>query len=102
MVKQTLHAKDTELKDLQQQKSKLRFLKRTVRELDEKDRLIDHLRSEVTTKERELEDAVAQKDALDKNKKAQDNEYTEDMFKREKRIGQFKEDLETKAARHAG
>jgi hypothetical protein len=66
MVKQIRHAKDTELKDLQQQESKPRFLKRTAREFDEEDRLIDHLRSEVTTKERELDDAVAQKDALDK------------------------------------
>ncbi|KAK5465237.1 hypothetical protein LTS15_001800 [Exophiala xenobiotica] len=95
VVMHSLEEKDTEIKDLYQQIEDQDFGS-TLRELNEKDGLIDHLRSELTTKERELEDAVAQKDALEKNKKAQDNEYTEGLFEREKTIGQLEEDLEGK------
>ncbi|KAJ9498312.1 hypothetical protein H2202_005999 [Exophiala xenobiotica] len=95
VVMHSLEEKDTEIKDLHEQ-IEGQDIGSTLQELAEKDMLIDLLRSEVTTKARELEDAVAQKDALEKNKKAQDNEYTEGLFEREKTIGQLEEDLEGK------
>ncbi|KIW52583.1 hypothetical protein PV05_08213 [Exophiala xenobiotica] len=105
-LKQTLQAKDTEIKDLQQAKdaeiSDLQQQLRdqsfgdTLKELDEKERQIDHLRNEANAKEQELRDAMAQKDAVAEKNKAQDNKYTEDLFEKEERIGQLEDDLEAK------